>query len=66
MLWAMSPPDFRICCLKICEPPQCLHVNIFVNPGITVDIVRACHDNETITTGNEVNFFLPLIYLWVN
>ncbi len=57
MLWAVCPPDFRIRGLKIREPPHCLQVNIFVNPGITLGIVRACHDNKTITAGNEGIFF---------
>ncbi len=66
MLLSVSPLDVRICCLKICEPLHCLHVNILVNTGITVGIVRVCHDNKTVTAGNEGIFFVPLIILWVN
>ncbi len=57
---AVSSHDVRICCLKICEPLNCLHVNILVNTGITVGIVRACHNNKTLTTGDEGKFLYHL------
>ncbi len=65
MLWAVSPLDFIICCFKICEPPHCLHVDIFVNPGITIGIVRACQD-KNCHRWQWGHIFVPLIYLWVN
>ena len=66
MLLAVSPLDVRICCLKIYDPPHCLHVDILVNTDITIGIVRVGHNNKTLTAGNEGVLFTPLIYLWVN